>query len=224
MLAQKKIRHFVQFSSCLLLLSIASVQVHAQVKEVLEAIKPQKKFAGTPIVQKKSQIIQLGIAAPNNVATLLNFGGIGTFFNSTETNKVGPLFLAYEYMIKDNIGIGATLSYAKAKKTYTNLFGLGNVIGNLEGTSLLLSTTYHFYTTDKLDPYTKGSIGITLWKGGYTYDNGAEAEKIVLPTPIGYSALVGLRYFASPKFAPFGELSYSNLKFTAGIGVAVKLK
>jgi outer membrane protein W len=224
MLFKKQIRILLQSSSCLLLLSIFSISVNAQVREVLEAIKPKKEFTGTPVLQKNSQVLQFGVAAPNNVASLLNFGGIGSFLNSTENGKVGPFFLAYEYMIKDNLGIGATVSYARAKKRYSNPFGSGAVTGDLAGTSLLLSTTYHFYITDKLDPYTKASIGATLWKGSYKNNDGTEAEKITLPAPVGYSALIGLRYFASPKFAPFGELSYSNLKFTAGIGLAMKLK
>ncbi len=224
MLRKLQIIRLLKMNICLLLLSIASITSTAQVREVLEAIKPKKEFTGTPILQKKSQIIQFGIAAPNNIATLLNFGGAGSFLNSTEGGKVGPFFLAYEYMIKENLGIGATLSYARAKKTYSNPFGNGNITGDLAGTSLLLSTTYHFYITDKLDPYAKASIGATLWKGSYKNDDGSEAEKAALPAPVGYSALVGLRYFVSPKFAPFGELSFSNLKFTAGIGIAIKLK
>jgi opacity protein-like surface antigen len=213
---------FIHLSILLLLACVTTVS--AQVREVLEAIKPKKEFTGTPVLQQKSQLLQFGVAAPNNVATLLNFGGIGSFLNSSEKGKVGPFFLAYEYMIKENLGIGATVSYARAKKTYSNPFGSGAVTGDLAGTSLLLSTTYHFYITDKLDPYAKASIGATLWKGSYKNNDGTEAEKITLPAPVGYSALIGLRYFVSPKFAPFGELSYSNLKFSAGLGIAIKLK
>jgi outer membrane protein W len=216
------LKHF--FTLFFVLLFSLTHTSYAQIREVLEAIKPKKEFTGTPILVKNSQLLQVGIGAPNNIATLLNFGGAGSFVNSTTSGKVGPFFIAYEYMIKENLGIGATISYARAKKTYSNPFGSGTVTGDLAGTSLLLSTTYHFYITDKLDPYTKVSIGATLWKGSYTTNTGSDAGKADVPTPIGYSALIGLRYFATEKIAPFGELSFSNLKFTAGIGVAFKLK
>jgi hypothetical protein len=198
----------------------------AQVREVIEAIKPKKEFMGTPILAKKSQVLQVGIGTPNNVVSLLNIGGTGSFLNVSGNKKTGPFFIAYEYLIKENIGIGATLAYAKGEKTYgfISTGGGGSYTAKLSGISLLLSSTYHFYITDKLDPYAKGSIGVTLWSGSFKDQNGAEPSKLDLPTPIGYSGLIGLRYFVSPKLAPYGELSYSNFKFTANVGVAFKLK
>jgi hypothetical protein len=199
----------------------------AQVRQAIEAIKPKKEFTGTPILAKKSQVLQVGIGAPNNVVSLLNLGGLGSFLTSSGDKKTGPFFISYEYLIKENIGIGATLSYANGEKTYKNPFSSNSnekYTAKLSGISLLLSSSYHFYITDKLDPYAKGSIGVTLWSGSFKDQNGAEPSKLDLPTPVGYSGLIGLRYFASPTIAPFGELSYSNLKFTANVGVAFKLK
>jgi hypothetical protein len=199
----------------------------AQVRQAIEAIKPKKEFTGTPILAKKSQVLQVGVGAPNNVVSLLNLGGLGSLLSSSGDKKAGPFFIAYEYLIKENIGIGATLVYANGEKTYTNPFSSNSnekYTAKLSGVSLLLSSTYHFYITDKLDPYAKGSIGVTLWSGSFKDQNGAEPSKLDLPTPVGYSGLIGLRYFASPNVAPFGELSYSNFKFTANVGVAFKLK
>lgn len=198
----------------------------AQVREAIEAIKPKKEFTGKPILTKKTQVLQVGIGAPNNVVSLLNLGGLGSLLSSSSDRKTGPFFIAYEYLIKENIGIGATLAYAKGEKTYTNPFSSNSnekYKAKLSGISLLLSSTYHFYITDKLDPYAKGSIGITLWSGSFKDQNGIEPSKLALPTPVGYSGLIGIRYFVSPKIAPFGELSYSNIKFTANAGVAFKL-
>lgn len=204
-----------------------SASTNAQVKEILDAVKPQKAFNGTPALQKKSQVLQIGIGFPNNVATLLDLGGLGSLFNSSTSNKIGPIFISYEYLIKENIGLGASLSYASAQKTYINPFSSSSTdkyTGKLSGVSLLLSTTYHFYITDKLDPYAKGSVGITMWKGSYKDATGTDKEGLILPTPVGYSGILGLKYFASKNTAPFGELSYSNLQFTANIGVAFKLR
>jgi opacity protein-like surface antigen len=207
----------------------------AQVREVIEAIKPAKAYEGIPILKKKSQILQVGIGAPNNVASLINapsttVGGIlGTLGLSGQTtsatsSKVGPFNLDYEYMIKENLGIGIGFSYASATETFSiPLVVPTKTIANVKATSFLVSTIYHFYITNKLDPYSKVSIGATLWKGSYTNENGSDAGKLPLPTPIAYRALVGLRYFVSPNIAPYGEASYSNLKFSAAIGLAVKI-
>jgi opacity protein-like surface antigen len=207
----------------------------AQVREVIEAIKPAKAYDGIPILKKRSQILQVGIGAPNNVASLINapstaVGGIlGTLGLSGQTtsatsSKVGPFNLDYEYMIKENLGIGIGFSYASATETFSiPLIVPTKTVANVQATSFLVSTIYHFYITNKLDPYSKVSIGATLWKASYTNENGSDAGKLPLPTPIAYRALIGLRYFVSPNIAPYGEASYSNLKFSAAIGLAVKI-
>jgi hypothetical protein len=229
-------------TSLLVLFFLSSINIaNCQVREVLEAIKPAKAFEGTPILKKKSQVLQVGIGAPNNIASFINapantintiggiLGGLGlgtsTQSSSTTTNKVGPFYLDYEYLVKENIGLGIGFSYASATQVGTiPLIVPTKTTATINATSVLLSTVYHFYITDKLDPYSKVSIGATLWKGSYKNENGSDAGTLPLPTPIAYRALVGLRYFVSPNFAPYGEASYSNLKFSANIGVAFKLQ
>jgi hypothetical protein len=229
-------------TSLLVLFFLSSINfANCQVREVLEAIKPAKAFEGTPILKKKSQVLQVGIGAPNNIASFINapaatinaIGGIlgglglgtGTQSSSTNTNKVGPFYLDYEYLIKENLGLGIGFSYASATQVGTiPLIVPTKTTATINATSILLSTVYHFYITDKLDPYSKVSIGATLWKGSYKNENGSDAGTLPLPTPIAYRALVGLRYFVSPNIAPYGEASYSNLKFSANIGVAFKLQ
>jgi hypothetical protein len=200
-----------------------------QVREIIEAIKPEKAYEGIPVLQKKSHVIQVGYGFVNNVASLINisnlFGGLGGLVNAKANSKVGPIYLNYEYFIKDNIGLGLGVSYAKSRNTYSSPF-LSSQSANIDlaGTSILLSSIYHFYTTNKLDPYTKVSIGATIWKNKSTLSDGTPIDiGFTPPTPIAYQALLGLRYFVSPKIAPVGELSYSNLKFSASLGMALKL-
>ncbi len=212
---------------------------NGQVRQVLEAIKPAKAFEGTPILKKKSQVMQVGIGAPNNIASFINapattintigsiLGGLGIASpSSTSTsNKTGPFYVDYEYLIKENLGLGIGFSYASATQVGTiPLVVPTTTTAKVSATSILLSTVYHFYITDKLDPYSKVSVGATLWKGRYKNANGSDAGTLPLPTPIAYRALIGLRYFISPNIAPYGEASYSNLRFAANIGVAFKLR
>jgi Outer membrane protein beta-barrel domain len=228
--------------SLLSLLFLLSIKIaNCQIREVIEAIKPAKAFEGTPILKKKSQMLQVGIGAPNNIASFIKapaaivntiggiLGGLGLITanpSSTSTsNKTGPYYLDYEYLIKENLGLGIGLSYASATEIGTiPLLVPTTTTAKVSATSVLLSTVYHFYITDKLDPYSKVSIGATLWKGSYKNADGSDAGTLPLPTPIAYRALVGLRYFVSPNIAPYGEASYSNLKFSANIGIAFKLQ
>jgi hypothetical protein len=214
---------------------------NCQVRQIIEAIKPTKAFEGTPILKKKSQVLEIGIGAPNNIASFIKapaatintigsiLGGLGlitaTPTATSTSNKTGPFYLDYEYLIKENLGLGIGFSYASATEIGTiPLLVPTTTTAKVSATSILFSTIYHFYTTDKLDPYSKVSIGATLWKGSYKNADGSDAGTLPLPTPIAYRALLGLRYFVSPNIAPYGEASYSNLKFSANIGVAFKLQ
>ena len=199
---------------------------HAQVREILEAVKPKKEFAGILVLQKKSQVVYISLGAPNTVANFLNFGGIaGFFFTTTDKKSSGPFMIDYEYFIKDNTGIGLSLLYASASQTYKS--GNTSYTGNIKQYQIGFSTYYHLYTTDKLDPYIKGTVGLNIWDGSYKDNNGNDAEDFVAPTPFGFRSIVGLRYFAAKRIAVIGEANLTLLPkvtIAANIGLAIKLK
>jgi|GEM_PF-5129058 len=209
------------FLSILLLSTVLNAS--AQVREVIEALKPKKAFVGEPVITKKSQLISFSAGVPNNIGQFLNFGGFGSFFSSAKSS-IGPFFIRYEYLVNDNIGLGASVSYAQAEETYKNPIGSGTITGKISGFSILLSTYYHFYTTNKFDTYSKGSIGLNIWSGSYKDQNDGEAQKFTAPTPVAYHAVLGIRYFVTPHVHLTGDLGYSNLKLSAGIGAGFKLK
>ena len=126
-----------------------------QVREILNAVKPKKPFTGEPVLKKKSQVLSFVAGVPNNIGQFLNFGGFASYF-CTVKSSTGPFFIRYETLIKNNIGLGVLLSYARAEQTYKNPFGSGTVTGKITGFSILFSTYYYFYTTDKFDTYSKG--------------------------------------------------------------------
>jgi hypothetical protein len=221
-------RNKIQFLLAVILFSTASM---AQIQQVLEAVKPQKPFEGTPVLTKGSHVLQAGIGFPNNAATLLDFGGLASILtgNTGGKNGVGPVFINYEYLVQNNTGIGIGFTHASANQTYNLSIPLlgtnaGIVTGKIKLYQIALTSSYHLYTTGKLDPYIKGGIGINIWKGSYTNETGNQAKPFNAPTPLAYQGLVGLRYFVKPKFGLFGELSFSNLKFSANFGAAIKLK
>ncbi len=198
----------------------------AQVRQVLDAVKPKKAFEGTPILQKKSQLISLGIGAPNKLSDFLDFEGIGNIIGTTTSDRsFGPFLLDYEYLINDNLGLGASFLFATAKKEY-NFFGT-NYSGDIRQFQFGASTYYHIYTTDKLDPYFKGTVGINLWDGKYKDNNSNETGNFVAPTPFGFRTSVGLRYFFSENLALQGGGSATispNFNIAANFGIAYKIK
>jgi hypothetical protein len=208
---------------------LAATTTQAQIREILEYVKPQSKFSGTPCLNKKSQILQAGIGIPNTVTSALSgISSLADLAGGSAQNKsgIGPLFLNYEYLIKENVGLGISFTYAKGKQDYSKISFLNINLGkaDIQLFQIAFSTTYHIYTTDKLDPYFKGSVGLNLWQTKYTDELGKESNPFTAPTPFGYQGIVGMRYFLGEKYAAFGEVGMSSLKFTAGIGLAVKLR
>ena len=128
------------------------------------------------------------------------------------------------------MSLGIVFTYANGKQDYNSagipLLGIpasknGSATINLfqiAGTS-----TIHLYTTDKIDPYIKGAVGINLWKTKYVDAAGKESDPFTAPTPFGYQGIIGLRYFVNKNLAPYGEIGFTSLKFSANIGLAIKL-
>lgn len=198
----------------------------AQVREILESVKPKKAFTGIPALQKRSQMISFSYGAPNKIADLLDFGGVAAiFFTTINEEATGPFMADYEYLIKDNIGIGLSLLHASGRQTYQS--GNNSYTGSIKQYQIGFSTYYHLHTTDKLDPYIKGTIGVNIWDGYYKDNNGNDADNFVAPTPFGFRSIIGLRYFLANKIAVLGEANLTLLPkvtIAANIGVAFKLK
>jgi hypothetical protein len=220
----------ILFAISTLIISNLSAQV---ITQVLQAAKPQKAFEGTPVLDKKAIVFSAGFGIPNNTTALLSAGGIvgGLLTNNNSSNKsgFGPAFVGFEYFVSREISIGLSGAYANGKQDYNTqaIPILGVPATNLGSASINLfqiaaTSSYHLYTTDKLDPYIKGAIGLNIWKTKYVTTTG-ETNPFNAPTPFGYQGLVGLRYFVNNKIAPYGEIGYSSLRFTANIGLSVKL-
>ena len=205
----------------------------AQVTQILNAVKPAKAFEGTPILDKKASVFSVGFGIPNNTNTLLNGGGLFLGGSSQKKQGFGPIFLNYEYFIKKEFSLGIGLLYATGKQDFNSaiipILGLGGENIGTSSINLFQITgfvSYHLYTTDKIDPYIKGGVGINLWKTKYISSSQgglSQTSSITAPTPFGYQGIVGLRYFVSKKFAPYGEIGFTSLKFSANLGLSVKL-
>jgi outer membrane protein W len=145
----------------------------------------------------------------------LNVGiGLGsTLTGSGLKSTIPPIGLSFEYGLKEKISVGGYLGYAGAsqetfgwKWTYTYI-----VVG--------ARGSYHFATTDKLDPY----VGVLL---GYNAAS-VKAEKPAgytgpdLPSASAGGVIVGghlgARYMFSDKIGAFGELGYGIAYLQLGL-------
>ena len=225
----------------LLLLNAISYTSIAQVTQILNAVKPTKAFEGTPALDRKASVFSVGFGIPNNTNTLLSGGGIiSSILNAggspQKKQGFGPVFVGYEYFLKKELSLGLSFTFANGKQDY----GGGGITIPVIGSNLPLplngeasinlfqiaaTSNYHLYTTDKLDPYIKGAVGINIWKTKFTSYNSSPSDPnpFTAPTPFGYQGIVGLRYFVSKKFALYWEVGYSSLKFTANLGLSVRL-
>jgi Outer membrane protein beta-barrel domain len=215
-----------------LMMIVIGLSAKAQVREVLEAIKPTKAYDGIPVLKKGNGVVQAGVGLGSNLISILNQSGLTSVLNgSTTTKNTGPFVISYEYLVKDNLGLGIGFSYAETNQTVSignSILGIPlgtatSITKKATNTAIFASTTYHMYTTNKLDPYTRVSIGLNIWKVIFKDQSGADQPVPTFPTPIAYNAVVGLRYFATPQVGLFGEASYSNLRLAANAGITFKL-
>jgi hypothetical protein len=230
----------MQKLNLLILVLTIHIVAGAQVTQILNAVKPTKKFEGELVLQKKSSILNVGFGIPNNATSLLSGGptvnALGFLIdpNKSTTNGkkgFGPVFFGYEYFVSDEISLGINLLYANGKQNYSNstltsILGLSSAdlgTGQINLFQISGSSSYHLYTTNKLDPYIKGAIGINLWKTKYIDKAGKESNPFTAPTPFAYQGIVGLRYFVNPNWAILGEVGYSSLRFSANIGTTFKI-
>ncbi|HLX92469.1 MAG TPA: outer membrane beta-barrel protein [Puia sp.] len=114
---------------------------------------------------------------------------------------------SYEYGVTDNIGVGGNLAYSSFSD-YD--YHYSAVLIGARG-------SYHFLTTDKMDPYAGADLGyIVLSHSGFN-DN---------YRPHSYSAIAfgihgGIKYYLSPNVGVFGEIGIASFSIL-GVGVCFK--
>ncbi len=76
------------FKTTLVVLSIIILKpsTQAQVREVLEAIKPTKAFEGVPVLKKGNGVFQFGVGLGTNLVSLINQSILGNILNTSSSN------------------------------------------------------------------------------------------------------------------------------------------
>ena len=133
------------------------------------------------------------------------------------TNHIGG---RAEYMVSDNLGIGAEFTYADVSIRYQD-----GLTGNYYNAGILkvralARINYHFGTSKNFDPYVGGGIG---YKYSVYYDQGGANNssygEILLPFPVSTRLALGARFFFDDTFGLNAEIGLGGPLVAAGLTV-----
>ena len=172
--------------------------------------------------KKKDQFFSVQYGFPNTIRNSLE-SFIG--FNQTNKKSLGPFSVSYEYHINDLMSIGLNLSYASYSADYKDALGFGLAFkGTLRNPAILLQSIKYFESDSKAMLYAKGSIGINLWSGEYKRPDGSDYQNFNAPTPLGYNAVVGVKYGFAPDIFGYIEAGYGKYIVAAGLSFKISAK
>ena len=151
-------------------------------------------------------------------SNVINAGiGLGaTYWGSGYSNGVS-LVGTYEHGVTDNISVGGTLGYS-----HSSFSGTSNGVPFSYGaTGILIGArgSYHFLTTDQIDPYAGADLGYVIVSsssssGNVVYSGGKASG-------LGFGIHGGVRYYFNPGIGAFAELGIGSLYILA-LGVSFK--
>ena len=174
-------------------------------------------FYGTPYALRNSgsfdrdtHLVNITYGFPN----LLDYTG---YFYNSDKSGIGPLTVRYEFPVRDEVGVGLSISGAIKKWEFAD-----NYSTKIIGISISPLGFYHFnklIAVRKLDLYAGVGASIDLRNYKYETANGNSDDSDLEVNPAG---MVGARYYFTDSFsgmAEVGEGSYSNFR----IGVSFRL-
>lgn len=152
--------------------------------------------------EKGNSIISLGYGIGNIWKAFLE-DAVSYPDNTYKVSNNGTYTLIYEYGVTDRISAGLAVGYSEVEGTF---IGFGEKFTEkLTNFSVLARANYHIGKFRKFDPYVGGGIG--YYHFNYSNDRPGLVNSKV-PGAFGYSAQLGLRYYATPQWAAFGEVGY----------------
>ena len=114
---------------------------------------------------------------------------------------------SYEHGVTDNISVGGNLGYSSFSDYDYNYSAI--LIG--------FRASYHFLTTDKMDPYAGADLGyIVLSHSGFNDNYGVHSY-----SNVAFGIHGGLRYYLSPNVGVYGEIGIASFA-VLGLGVCFK--
>jgi outer membrane protein W len=139
--------------------------------------------------------------------------GIGNLYWGSGYKASLPInpSVSVEYGITDQISVGGAANLSTVKFNYTG--------GSTRYTGVYFGAkgSYHFLTSDKLDPY----AGISLGYVAVSAKDNTPAINAVKASGLGWGAHVGARYYFQPNIGAYAELGATSFA-VLNLGVAFK--
>ncbi len=150
-------------------------------------------------------------------SNVINAGiGLGaTYWGSGYSNGVS-LVGSYEHGVTDNISVGGLLGYSHSSVSGTS----SGTPFNYSATGILIGArgSYHFLTTDQIDPYAGADLGYVIVSSSSSNSN---VNYNIKGSGLGFGIHGGVRYYFNPGIGAFAELGIGSLYILA-LGVSFK--
>jgi hypothetical protein len=153
-------------------------------------------------------------------SNVINAGiGLGaTYWGSGYSNGVS-LVGSYEHGVTDNISVGGILGYSHS--SYSGNSGTYTFTSSATGLLVGVRGSYHFLTTDVLDPYAGADLGYVIVSSSYSDNAGNVGGSGVKGSGLGFGIHGGVRYYFNPGIGAFAELGIGSFYILA-LGVSFK--
>lgn len=170
-------------------------------------------------------IISFGYGWPYWVGTIFDTYALEENYKST---SLGPLYLKYEQMVSEELGLAVNVAYASSELSYTeDSYDLNNSIYEYKieryTYSILARLNYYFGQDERFDGYVGLGLGYRYAK--WKYDtNDPNVDRINFPNlfPFGFETTFGGRYMITKNIGIYAELGLAKSLMQAGVTIKLK--
>lgn len=182
---------------------------------ISQAISQQQSYGGSSSKNSSNSSSSSDLSFTKSTKILnIGIGLAGNYFPKTSGFTANPPispFLSFEKGITDNISVGVGAAYGGTKYDEGGGFGFTETV-----IAVGARGSYHFLTTDKIDPYAGAALNYMLVS--LSTEQSSVSDLGVKASGIGIGAFGGIRYYFTPKFGVHGELGFGGLALlNAGI-------
>ncbi|MFA8449993.1 MAG: hypothetical protein ACEPOW_04800 [Bacteroidales bacterium] len=147
--------------------------------------------------------------------------GLGSnLYTGSETLRVPPLFVTYDYGFRDQWSLGGIIGVAGSKERWHYL----NQSYQYNYSHFILAArgAYHIYSDYTWDAYAGASLGFDIVTGSYSGAVPVGYEYATRGSSLFLGLYAGGRYYFNDQIAAFAEIGY-NVGFL-NLGVSFKLQ
>lgn len=172
--------------------------------------------ARSQVFESESNHLSIGYGLGSGYGRLLN---AYQAYDGYKFSGFGPVQVAYERGITDNIGVGASFGYSGYGGTW--LQSNYDYKYSWKTISVLIRGAYHFDLNNRnFDPYAGVGIGFLKYSYKWTSSDPSFNEgnyNVSSGSPLGYQIFAGARYHFNDNVGVYAEIGYGLALLNAGL-------